>query len=126
MPQTDRDAALVRHLATRVMGWKPFVYGGFSDGSPGILDFGLDSWADAGMVWERARKSRGFVVDLLIHIYGAARKAGCTVEEEADDTFMWFLQNATPRLLCEAIGRATGFVWPQPAGERGDDVDATL
>ena len=105
MSQTDRDAAIVRHLAQVVMGWQS----SHSDYQRGPWN-PLDSWADAGAVWEKAREM------------GTYRWLS------AQPGFQWAMfdpnveddlgsqADSGPRAICEAVARATGY----EAKEAGD------
>lgn len=113
------DDAMIRHLATAVMGWEiEYTNGGKramvhpGDGTYRLLwtnhadeadklwnPFG--SWADAGMAWERARE-RGITVvayndERGWHAYPMHRPILTT---DAD---------SGPRAICLAVARATGY-----------------
>lgn len=99
MPKTDRDAALVRHLAERVMGCTPDQierWGLDPHWNP------LDSWADAGMVWERARK-----MGIWIELSGADNWRATF--DRAGGSYITLPCDSGPRAISEAVGRATGF-----------------
>jgi len=116
MPQTDRS--LVEHLA-KVMGWK--TYGPASRTLGGQLwvdergnlhdNLDPDSWADAGALWEKAQQSAESVKHLYWDLHAASVQAGMTWQ-----ALFWFLQHATPRLICLAVARATGYVEEEKDG----------
>jgi len=110
--QTERDDSLKAHLATKVMGRRegarsPSGARVWIDDATGgaYYDSSLDSWADAGKAWEKARENRQTLLaveELLLE------KSGIEGYRE----LFWFLKYATPRLLCEVVATATG--WEEP------------
>ena len=106
---TDRDAALMRHLAERVMGWKLIAPNALSwdcgDGLPYRFDIDLDSWADAGMVWEKAREK-----GIILSLSGIGDRWRVSQTKTYVDE--WMLDSKTgsgPRAICEAVAKATGW-----------------
>ncbi len=110
MPQTN-DRSLVEHLATRVLGWETLHNTGLwfletrADGTKRTRILDLDSWADAGMVLERSQ------------VLGVSEKVANEVAKITGGQFeLWlFLKYATPRIICEAVALATG--WVREEGE---------
>ena len=106
MPPSDRDRRVVEHLATKVMGWTPWSGDQFryvtkdTYGTYRLGTIDLDSWADAGMVWERAREM-GIQLDLI----GADKWFGRIWN---GPNSVQYLGDSGPRAICEAIYRATG------------------
>jgi hypothetical protein len=103
MPSDDRS--LKGHLATKVMGCHRPQGCNWWYNADGMAVFHdqwqpLDSWADAGMVWEKAR---GMGIRLELHgrpestWYCSWKPTYCVTEDSG------------PRAICEAIARATGF-----------------
>lgn len=108
MPNTDagRDP-LIRHLAEKVCNLQYRAKGMPGDARP-LAPWNwnpLDSWADAGVVWEKARKM-GLHVVLI-----------CSQKEK--DWCAWagkekiIRSDSGPRALCEAVALATGWKEPQ-------------
>jgi hypothetical protein len=106
---TQTDKSLVEHLATRVMGWnrQGSIYLWFDSAGHPIRtnDINLDSWADAGQVWEKAREMGhtltllGFPDEQDKHL----ARAGCP------GSFGEAFSASGPRAICEAVARATGY-----------------
>ena len=115
MPQTD-DRSLVEHLATKVMVFPPddpVCYCGETYSRHSIYENHpftvmedphpwnpLDSWADAGMVWDTAR-ARGIWLRL-----SGVRDGWVAVNIETGDGQ---LRDSGPRAICEAVAKATGW-----------------
>jgi hypothetical protein len=95
------DRSLVEHLATKVMGWderERLIC------QHGPHPFGLDSWADAGTVWGKARE-RG----IELHLVGSPRHEweGRYVPETS--MYQINFANSGPRAICLAVARATNW-----------------
>lgn len=103
MSQDDRDRSLKEHLTKTVLGTR------FREkfGMPHI-NLDLDSWADAGMAWDKARE-RG----LRISLYGGAMWCGVWHKAIAVQIATEYVSG--PRALCEAIALATGWEDPKDA-----------
>jgi hypothetical protein len=96
MPETDRDRSLIEHLMTKVLGSryrKEF-------GMP-YFNLDLNSWADAGMVWERAREMGHEI--MLVGVPLESWMAGQPMSDEPE------IHDSGPRAICEAVARATGW-----------------
>jgi hypothetical protein len=98
MPQSDRDYSLVEHLATKVCGIWDYKQGE-------TVFYPLDSWADAGMVWEKARK-----MGIYIMLRGApALEWGAYYPDDDGFVLAFVSSNSAPRAICGAVAMATGW-----------------
>jgi hypothetical protein len=122
--QSDRDRSLVKWLAENVMGWHAGIYNGvqvwgdkYGEQRAYALYHNrtveawnpLTSWADAGMVWEKAREKE---LRLELRGYADSWEAIWSVSGGPwrANTF-----SSGPRAICEAVARATG--WKEPESE---------
>lgn len=122
---TRRDESMIRHLAGKVMGWQieytnskkralvshgdgtyRLLWTNHSDESA-MLWRPRDSWADAGMVWERARE-----IGHEIMMCGVPLE-GYMAGQPMSDTPV--KADSGPRALCGAVAKATG--WVEPGGK---------
>ena len=108
--QTERDDSLKAHLATKVMGRRegarsPSGARVWIDDATGgaYYDSSLDSWADAGKAWEKARE-----MGIVISLTGAplAPWMAQTISHDSKDA-------SGPRAICEAVAMVTGWEEPQ-------------
>ncbi len=113
---TPRDKSLIHHLAEKVMGWRVddehIVPGDLfvRDGAVWIERRDrerhwnpLESWADAGMVWERVREM-GIQLDLIASSdrwFGRIWQGPASTQYQA---------TSAPRAISEAVAFATGWV----------------
>jgi hypothetical protein len=112
MLQTNRDRSLVEHLKLKVMGWHRDGAAWWTREGGLVLRGIWDTWnplepsAATWMVWERAREMG---IDLYLH---APPRQPWEAFQEAvlDVPDMGRTADSGPRAICEAIGKATGFV----------------
>jgi len=122
MLASDRDQSLVRFCAETVMGWRPRIHPGgvillYWDDKDQRYIFGshwnpLDSWADAGMLWEKARE-KGTEVELIGRIEPFSKPWDVTAANSEEDIFTGFAHFGS-RAITEVIARAFGW---KPEGE---------
>lgn len=112
-----RDEAITRHLMEKVMGWKHFTASAvdwdnltdwWADAFGRIRSHGacpwrpLDSWQDAGAVWERAAEM-GY--GPIVLIFSKTDKQWCAWVDKGKIV----KADSGPRAICEAIAMATGW-----------------
>lgn len=119
---TVADRPLVRHLVERVMGGGLRHVGGglivrFSDGYHRCIEgystfhfwLPLDSWADAGMIWQKIQKDPALCESVSDRLEETAIEAGC---HEGREPLWWVVSKLTPRIFCRAVALSTG--WKEP------------
>ena len=102
----ERKQSQIRWLATKVMGWEPYKRGEWFDTHEGHAStIRLDSWADAGMVWERAR-------EMEVRVILAGDMDTWEAEVYPEGGWIGLVCHAVsgPRAICEAVAKATGFL----------------
>ena len=114
MPPTNRDAALIEHLAIAVMGW----YQESINGAPcwwasTLPQARVSQWNPTNcgsammQVWEAARR-KGIYVELR-----------CRYQDwqaqwpDKYQIFQSVCASSGPRAICEAVAKATGWVEPE-------------
>lgn len=112
MSQIKRDEALRRFAAEVVMEWhaeasSDWAWQDSSGRNQAHPNWNpLESGNDAFWLWERARENGDFISEVCAELYQIAMRAKFN-----KSTLSWFVRNATPRLITEAICTAFGFQW---------------